>query len=270
MERILLSRVHLGGREREWIDKAFAEDWVLPLGPNVDEFESMLSHYLGVPNVVALSSGTAAIHLGLVMLDINPGDEVICQSFTFAASCNPICYQGARPVFVDSESHSWNMDPQLLEEAIIDRRKQTGRYPKAIIPVHLYGMPSDMSGINAIADRYGIPVLEDAAEALGSEYQGHKCGTIGRYGALSFNGNKIITTSGGGALICPDAESAARVKFYATQARENRPYYYHETIGYNYRLSNISAGIGCGQMTVLPDRVKRRREIHDLYKRNSA
>lgn len=267
MERILLSRVHLGGREREWIDKAFAEDWVLPLGPNVDEFESMLSHYLGVPNVVALSSGTAAIHLGLVMLDINPGDEVICQSFTFAASCNPICYQGARPVFVDSESHSWNMDPQLLEEAIIDRRKQTGRYPKAIIPVHLYGMPSDMSGINAIADRYGIPVLEDAAEALGSEYQGHKCGTIGRYGALSFNGNKIITTSGGGALICPDAESAARVKFYATQARENRPYYYHETIGYNYRLSNISAGIGCGQMTVLPDRVKRRREIHDLYKR---
>lgn len=267
MERILLSRVHLGGREREWIDKAFAEDWVLPLGPNVDEFESMLSHYLGVPNVVALSSGTAAIHLGLVMLDINPGDEVICQSFTFAASCNPICYQGARPVFVDSESHSWNMDPQLLEEAIIDRRKQTGRYPKAIIPVHLYGMPSDMSGINAIADRYGIPVLEDAAEALGSEYQGHKCGTIGRYGALSFNGNKIITTSGGGALICPDAESAARVKFYATQARENRPYYYHETIGYNYRLSNISAGIGCGQMTVLPDRVKRRHEIHDLYKR---
>ncbi len=267
MERILLSRVHLGGREREWIDKAFAEDWVLPLGPNVDEFESMLSHYLGVPNVVALSSGTAAIHLGLVMLDINPGDEVICQSFTFAASCNPICYQGARPVFVDSESHSWNMDPQLLEEAIIDRRKQTGRYPKAIIPVHLYGMPSDMSGINAIADRYGIPVLEDAAEALGSEYQGHKCGTIGRYGALSFNGNKIITTSGGGALICPDAESAVRVKFYATQARENRPYYYHETIGYNYRLSNISAGIGCGQMTVLPDRVKRRREIHDLYKR---
>lgn len=267
MERILLSRVHLGGREREWIDKAFAEDWVLPLGPNVDEFESMLGQYLGVPNVVALSSGTAAIHLGLVMLDINPGDEVICQSFTFAASCNPICYQGARPVFVDSESHSWNMDPQLLEEAIIDRRKQTGRYPKAIIPVHLYGMPSDMSGINAIADRYGIPVLEDAAEALGSEYLGHKCGTIGRYGALSFNGNKIITTSGGGALICPDAESAARVKFYATQARENRPYYYHETIGYNYRLSNISAGIGCGQMTVLPDRVKRRREIHDLYKR---
>ena len=267
MERILLSRVHLGGREREWIDKAFAEDWVLPLGPNVDEFESMLGQYLGAPNVVALSSGTAAIHLGLVMLGINPGDEVICQSFTFAASCNPICYQGARPVFVDSESHSWNMDPQLLEEAIIDRRKQTGRYPKAIIPVHLYGMPSDMSGINAIADRYGIPVLEDAAEALGSEYQGHKCGTIGRYGALSFNGNKIITTSGGGALICPDAESAARVKFYATQARENRPYYYHETIGYNYRLSNISAGIGCGQMTVLPDRVKRRREIHDLYKR---
>lgn len=265
MERILLSRVHLGGREREWIDKAFAEDWVLPLGPNVDEFESMLEEYLNTPHVVALSAGTAAIHLGLVMLGVGIDDEVICQSFTFAASCNPICYQGASPVFVDSEPDSWNMDPELLEAAIIDRKKVTGHYPKAIIPVYLYGMPADMDRITAIADHYGIPVLEDAAEALGSEYRGRKCGSIGRYGALSFNGNKIITTSGGGALICPDADAAARVKFYATQARENRPYYYHETIGYNYRLSNISAGIGCGQMTVLPERVSRRREIHALY-----
>ncbi len=264
-ERILLSRCHMSGNEQKWIDKAFEGDWIVPLGPNVDEFEHRLGEYLGVDNVVALSAGTAALHLGLVMLDVKPGDEVICQSMTFAASANPVKYLGARPVFIDSERETWNMSPELLEEAIIGRKKATGRYPKAIIPVYLYGMPARIDEIMEIADRYNIPVLEDAAEALGSEYKGHKCGTFGRYGALSFNGNKIITTSGGGALICPDRESADRVKFYATQARENRPYYYHETIGYNYRLSNVSAGIGCAQAEVLPDRVERRREIHRRY-----
>ena len=199
------------------------------------------------------------------MLDVSEGDEVICQSFTFSASANPICYQGAKPVFVDSEPDTWNMCPIALENAIIDRYKVTGKYPKAIIPVHLYGMPAKMDEIKAVADKYGIPVLEDSAEALGSEYKGVKCGTIGDYGALSFNGNKIITTSGGGALICPNEDAGKRVTFYATQARENRPYYYHEVIGYNYRLSNVSAGIGCGQMDVLEDHVARRREIHSLY-----
>lgn len=264
-ERILMSRVHLGGNEKKYIDKAFEDDWVLPLGPNVDDFEHRLEQYLDADAVVALSAGTAAIHLGLVMLGVAPGDEVICQSFTFAASANPIIYQGARPVFVDSEAGSWNMDPEQLERAIVERRRITGRYPKAIIPVDLYGMPARLDEICDIAARYGIPVLEDAAEALGSVYKGRKCSTWGDYGALSFNGNKIITTSGGGALVCPDKESAGRVKFYATQARENRPYYYHETIGYNYRLSNISAGIGCGQMEVLEPHIESRRRNHAIY-----
>lgn len=264
-ERILMSRVHLGGNEKKYIDKAFEDDWVLPLGPNVDDFEHRLEKYLDADAVVALSAGTAAIHLGLVMLGVAPGDEVICQSFTFAASANPIIYQGARPVFVDSEAGSWNMDPEQLERAIVERRRITGRYPKAIIPVDLYGMPARLDEICDIASRYGIPVLEDAAEALGSVYKGRKCSTWGNYGALSFNGNKIITTSGGGALVCPDKESAGRVKFYATQARENRPYYYHETIGYNYRLSNISAGIGCGQMEVLEPHIESRRRNHAIY-----
>lgn len=264
-ERILMSRVHLGGNEKKYIDKAFEDDWVLPLGPNVDDFEHRLEKYLGADAVVALSAGTAAIHLGLVMLGVAPGDEVICQSFTFAASANPIIYQGARPVFVDSEAGSWNMDPEQLERAIVERHRITGRYPKAVIPVDLYGMPARLDEICDIAARYGIPVLEDAAEALGSVYKGRKCSTWGNYGALSFNGNKIITTSGGGALVCPDKESAGRVKFYATQARENRPYYYHETIGYNYRLSNISAGIGCGQMEVLEPHIERRRRNHAIY-----
>lgn len=264
-ERILMSRVHLGGNEKKYIDKAFEDDWVLPLGPNVDDFEHRLEKYLGADAVVALSAGTAAIHLGLVMLGAAPGDEVICQSFTFAASANPIIYQGARPVFVDSEAGSWNMDPEQLERAIVERRRITGRYPKAVIPVDLYGMPARLDEICDIASRYGIPVLEDAAEALGSVYKGRKCSTWGNYGALSFNGNKIITTSGGGALVCPDKESAGRVKFYATQARENRPYYYHEAIGYNYRLSNISAGIGCGQMEVLEPHIERRRRNHAIY-----
>lgn len=264
-ERILMSRVHLGGNEKKYIDKAFEDDWVLPLGPNVDDFEHRLENYLDTEAVVALSAGTAAIHLGLVMLGVAPGDEVICQSFTFAASANPIIYQGARPVFVDSEAGSWNMDTEQLERAIVERHRITGRYPKAVIPVDLYGMPARLDEICDIASRYGIPVLEDAAEALGSVYKGRKCSTWGNYGALSFNGNKIITTSGGGALVCPDKESAGRVKFYATQARENRPYYYHETIGYNYRLSNISAGIGCGQMEVLEPHVESRRRNHAIY-----
>ena len=263
--RIFLSFPHMGGNEMQWIDKAFKESWVVPLGPNVNEFEGLLGEYLGNNNIVALSAGTAALHLGLVMLGVEAGDEVLCQSFTFAASANPIAYQGAKPVFVDSEPDTWNMSPEALEDAIIDRKKVTGKYPKAIIPVHLYGMPAKMNEILEIANKYGIPVLEDAAEALGSEYCGKKCGTLGHYGALSFNGNKIITTSGGGALICPDKEADQRVKFLATQARENMPYYYHNVIGYNYRLSNISAGIGCGQMQVLASHVARRKAIHALY-----
>lgn len=268
--RILLSYVHMGGTERDWVEKAFESEWIVPLGPNVDEFEHRLEKYLGAPNVVALSAGTAAIHLALVALGVGSGDEVICQSFTFAASANPIKYQGADPVFVDSEPDTWNISPDALEEAIIDRKKQTGHYPKAIIPVYLYGMPAKMDEIRAIADKYGIPIVEDSAEALGSEYKGKKCGTLGNYGCLSFNGNKIITTSGGGALVCRSKEEADRVKFYATQAREQRPYYYHETIGYNYRLSNVSAGIGCGQMDVLQPHVELRRAIHDFYTKELA
>ena len=263
--RVFLSYVDMGGTEKKWVDEAFRTEWIVPLGPNVDEFEHRLEKYLGAPYVVALSAGTAAIHLGLVLAGVGVGDEVICQSFTFAASANPIVYQGAKPVFVDSEPDSWNMSPELLEEAIIDRKHKTGRYPKAIIPVHLYGMPAKMDEIMAVADKYGILVVEDAAEALGSEYKGKKCGLFGRFGCLSFNGNKIITTSGGGALICHSEEEAARAKFYATQAREQRPYYYHEVIGYNYRMSNVCAGIGCGQMDVLAEHVKRRKANHAFY-----
>lgn len=268
--RIFLSFPHLGGNEMQYINEAFRESWVVPLGPNVDEFERRLEAYLSASNVVALSAGTAALHLGLVELGVTAGDEVLCQSFTFAASANPVKYQGANPVFVDSEPDTWNMSPDALERAIIDRKRVTGRYPKAIVVVHLYGMPAQMDEIMAIAARYNIPVLEDAAEALGSTYKGRKCGTIGNFGALSFNGNKIITTSGGGALICPDDEAERHVKFLATQAREPMPYYYHKEIGYNYRLSNISAGIGCGQMEHIAERVARRREIHTLYAKGLA
>lgn len=264
-QRILLSLAHMGGTEKKYVDEAFATNWIVPLGPNVDEFEHRLEQFLDVNNVVALSAGTAAIHLGLVMLGVGPGDEVLCQDMTFSASANPIVYCGATPVFIDSEVSTWNMDPEILEQAIIDRHAKTGRYPKAIIPVYLYGMPAQIDRIMAVAEKYDIPVLEDAAEGLGSTFDGKYCGTFGQYGALSFNGNKIITTSGGGALICPDKASADRVKFLATQARENRPYYYHETIGYNYRLSNVSAGIGCGQMEVLAEHLERRRAIHKLY-----
>lgn len=265
-KKIWLSLAHMGGREQDFIKEAFDTNWVVPLGPNVDAFEISLSEYLNENrHVVALSAGTAALHLGLILLDVKHGDEVICQSFTFSASANPIAYLGATPVFVDSERDTWNMDPELLEEAIKDRIEKTGKQPKAIIPVHLYGMPAKMDRIIEIARKYNIPVLEDAAEALGSERNGQKCGTFGELAALSFNGNKMITTSGGGALVCRTEEEAKRTKFFATQARDAAPHYQHSHIGYNYRMSNICAGIGRGQMFVLGEHVSRRRAIHDLY-----
>lgn len=264
-EQIKLSLPHLAGNENKYVKDAIDSTWITPLGPYVNRFEDMLDEYLGVNNVVALSAGTAAIHIALALLGIGKGDEVICQSMTFSASANPIVYLGGKPVFVDSEPMTWNMDPALLRTAIEERIKLTSRKPKAIIVVHLYGMPAKMDEIMKIAAEYDIPVVEDAAEAISSEYDGHKCGTIGRFGILSFNGNKMITTSGGGALICPDKESAQRALFLATQARENRPYYYHETVGYNYRLSNVSAAIGCAQMEELDWRVNRRRAIHGIY-----
>lgn len=262
----------MSGAEQRFIDEAFAEEWVVPLGPNVDGFEADLKHRIidndpgcSGKEIAALSAGTAAIHLALVLLGVGKGDEVMCQSFTFAASANPIVYQGAQPVFVDSEPESWNMDPALLDEAIADRVAKTGRKPKAIIAVHLYGMPARIDEICAVGEKWGIPVVEDAAEALGSVYKGHECGTFGNYGILSFNGNKMITTSGGGALICPDAAAKKRAIFYATQAREPFPYYQHEHIGFNYRLSNISAGIGRGQMTVLDEHIAHHRMLASIY-----
>jgi dTDP-4-amino-4,6-dideoxygalactose transaminase len=266
LKRIWLSIAKMGGREQQYINEAFDRNWIAPLGPNVTGFEKDLENYLGQENhVVALNTGTAALHLAMIQLGVGPGDDVICQSFTFSASANPIVYQGATPVFVDSEPDTWNMSPELLEEAIMDRRIKNGKYPKAIVLVDLYGMPAKMDEILVIASRYNIPIIEDSAEALGSEYKGRKCGTFGEFGILSFNGNKIITTSGGGALVCKRAEQAQKAVFFATQARENKPYYHHETIGYNYRLSNICAGIGRGQMEVLPDHISRRREINTLY-----
>lgn len=269
--RIYLCLAHMSGKEQQFIQEAFDTNWVVPLGPNVNGFEADLEAFfaaegLDAKPIVALSAGTAALHLGLIMLGVKAGDEVICQSFTFSASANPIVYQGATPVFVDSEPGTWNMDPQLLEQAIQDRMTKTGKKPKAIIPVYLYGMPAYIDEIMAVAQKYDIPVLEDAAEALGSEYKGRKCGTFGAYGALSFNGNKMITTSGGGALICPDAQAKQRVTFFATQAREPYPYYHHEEIGYNYRLSNICAGIGRGQMTVVREHVEHHRRVKEQYK----
>lgn len=257
----------MSGNEQHFIKEAFDTNWVVPLGPNVNGFENDLQEFLGNnSHVCALSAGTAAIHLALVQLGVKPGDEVICQSFTFSASANPIKYLGANPVFIDSESSTWNMDPQILEEAIKDRILKTGKKPAAIIPVHLYGMPAKMDEINSIAEKYQIPILEDAAEALGSSYKNIHCGTLGNFGALSFNGNKIITTSGGGALVCKSDEAKKHTLFLATQARENAPHYQHEHIGYNYRLSNICAGIGRGQMTVINDYIKIRRENNALYR----
>lgn len=267
-QKIWLSLAHMGGQEQRFIQQAFTDNFVVPLGPNVNGFEEDLQKYLNQDvHVVALSSGTAAIHLALVQLGVEPGDEVICQSFTFAASANPIKYLGASPVFIDSESDTWNMSPVHLREAIVDRIAKTGKKPKAIIPVHLYGMPAKMYEIMAIANEFEIAVLEDAAEALGSEYKGQRCGTFGEFACLSFNGNKMITTSGGGALVCSTEEEAKRTMFYATQARDNAPHYQHSHIGYNYRMSNICAGIGRGQMMVLDNHVARRRAIHQLYKK---
>ncbi len=271
--RIILCLAHMSGNEMKYIQEAFDQNWVVPLGPNVNGFEEDLEHFVNTPTpqdgherrVVALASGTSAVHLALVTLDVQAGDEVICQSFTFCASSHPVTYQGATPVFVDSESETWNMDPQLLDEAIADRISKTGRKPKAVIVVYLYGMPAKIAEIQAVCRKYGIPLIEDAAEGLGSRYRGRVCGTFGDYGVLSFNGNKMITTSGGGALICPDAAARDRIMFYATQAREGYPYYQHEHIGYNYRLSNICAGIGRGQMTVLDEHIAHHRHLARRY-----
>jgi len=249
----------------KYIKEAFDTNWISPVGPNISLFEKAISDYSGVKYVAALSSGTAAIHLALIILGVSRGDEVICSSFTFAGSCNPIVYQGASPVFIDSEEDTWNMDPGLLEKAIIDRTNQ-GKKPKAIILVHLYGMPAKMDELMAIAQKYEIPVIEDAAEALGSSYKGQKLGSFGDIGIFSFNGNKIITTSGGGALVSNNEEYVEKAKFLSTQARDQAPHYEHSQIGYNYRMSNICAGIGRGQMEVLDDRVARRREIYNIYK----
>lgn len=269
---------HMSGKEQQYIQEAFDTNWVVPLGPNVNAFEEDLAAFANrrdgaeplQKQVVALSAGTAAIHLGLIMLGVEKGDEVICQSFTFAASANPVVYQGATPVFVDSEPGTYNMDPQLLEEAIKDRIAKTGKKPKAIIPVYLYGMPARIDEIFEVAKRYEIPVLEDAAEGFGSVYKGQVCGTFGDYGVMSFNGNKMITTSGGGALICPDSDTKKRVMFYATQAREPFPYYQHEKIGYNYRMSNICAGIGRGQMTVADEHIRHHQWVHEQYEKAFA
>lgn len=267
-KRIWLSLAHMGGQEQQFIQEAFDTNWVVPLGPNVDGFENDLENYLGEEkHIVALSAGTAAIHLALIQLGVGHGDEVICQSFTFSASANPIKYLGATPVFVDSEPDTWNMDPELLREAIEDRIRVTGKKPKAIIPVHLYGMPAKMDEIMAVANEFEIPVLEDAAEALGATYKGQKCGTFGAFACLSFNGNKMITTSGGGALVCSTKEEADFTKHLATQARDNAPHYQHSKVGYNYRLSNICAGIGRGQMLVLQEHVEARRNINMKYRK---
>lgn len=300
-KRVILCLAHMSGNEMHYIQEAFDSNWVVSLGPNVNAFEeelrrfvmskpvklswenesypnTILPHendpdklwsesfeYLDKKRVVALASGTSAVHLALVALGVGQGDEVVCQSFTFCASANPIAYLGAKPVFVDSERETWNMDPALLEDAIVDRMKKTGQKPKAIILVYLYGMPAKLDRLLAVAKKYDIPVIEDAAEGLGSRYHGQVCGSFGDFGILSFNGNKMITTSGGGALVCPDEATKNKVMFYATQAREGYPYYQHEEVGYNYRLSNICAGIGRGQLTVLDEHVKHHRHVARLY-----
>ncbi len=272
-ERILLCLAHMSGREMEFIKEAFDTNWVVPMGPNVTGFEHDLEAFVNRregnepldKKVVCLSAGTAAVHLALIACGVGQGDEVLVQSFTFCASSHPITYLGATPVFIDSEKESWNMDPELLEEAIKDRIAKTGKKPKAIIPVALYGMPYQIDKIMEIANRYEIPVIEDGAEGFGSNFNGQALGTFGEYGVLSFNGNKMITTSGGGALICPDADKAREILWYATQARESYPYYQHEAIGYNYRMSNICAGIGRGQMTIVDDHVTHHKHVQALY-----
>lgn len=266
-KRILLCLAHMSGHEMKFIQEAFDTNWVVPLGPNVNGFEKDLEQYMGQnKRVVALSAGTAAVHLALIACGVGPGDEVIVQTFTFCASSHPITYLGATPVFVDSESETWNMSPELLEETIKDRIAKTGRKPKAIIPVYLYGMPGKIEELLDVASRYDIPVIEDAAEGFGSRYNGQMVGTFGRFSVLSFNGNKMITTSGGGALVCPDEESYNRIMYFATQARESYPYYQHTEIGYNYRMSNICAGIGRGQMMILDEHIKHHQHIAELYR----
>ena len=266
LEKIWLSSPHMGGTEQKYVKEAFDTNWVAPLGPNVDGFEQDLEHYLANKNcfVGALSSGTAALHIGLILLGVQAADEVICQSMTFSASANPILYMGATPIFVDSESDTWNLCPIALKNAIEDRI-QKGKKPKAIIAVHLYGMPFKVDEIRNIANQYQIPILEDSAEALGSSYKGKKCGTFGDIGVLSFNGNKIITTSGGGAIVCNSFDQKQKALFYATQARDAAPHYQHSELGYNYRMSNICAGIGRGQMEVLDSHVNLRRKINVFY-----
>ena len=271
---LCLAHMSENGMEQKYVKEAFDINWVVPLGPNVNGFEDDLKGFVSKNSdgtdlqkeVVALSAGTAAVHLGLLACGVGPGDEVCVQSFTFCASSHPITYLGATPVFIDSEPNTWNMDPELLEKAIIDRKEKTGKYPKAIVPVALYGMPYDCNCIMAIADKYGIPVVEDAAEGFGSRYKGQVLGTFGKFGVLSFNGNKMITTSGGGALICRNAEDKNQIMWYATQARDSYPYYQHTAIGYNYRMSNVCAGIGRGQMTVLEDHIAHHKHVQQLYK----
>ncbi len=256
----------MGGEEQKFVKEAFDSNWVAPLGPNVDEFENEMCAYLGIRSAAALSAGTAAIHLALIMNGVAAGDEVICQSFTFSGSANPIAYQQAEPVFVDSEKDSWNMDPDLLEDAITDRKKKTGKYPKAVIVVHLYGQSAKIEKISEICRKHNILLIEDAAEALGASYKGKKLGTYGDIGILSFNGNKILTTSGGGMLVSANEEYAKKAKFLSTQARDNAPHYEHTHIGYNYRMSNVLAGIGRGQLRVLEKRVERKRRIYEKYR----
>lgn len=280
---IYMNLAHMSGREKDFVNEAFDTNWVVPLGPNVNGFEEDLERYMHEVNanvannqvlnekrVAALSSGTASVHLGLIDVGVKAGDEVICQSLTFCASVNPVIYLGAKPVLIDSEPETYNMDPELLEQAIQDRMANTGKKPKAIVLVHLYGMPAKVDKIMSIASKYEIPVMEDAAEALGSTFDNQLCGTFGQYGVWSFNGNKMITTSGGGALICPNAESKKNAIFFATQAKEPIPYYQHENVGFNYRLSNICAGIGRGQMTILREHIEHHRMLHEVYVREFA
>ena len=265
-DRILLCLCHLSGNEQKFVQEAFDTNWVVPLGPNVNGFEKDLEEFVGQnKRVVALSAGTAAVHLGLLACGVGPGDEVCVQSFTFCASSHPVTYLGATPVFIDSEKDTWNMDPDLLEEAIKDRIAKTGKKPKAIVPVALYGMPYKIDRIMEIADKYGIPVVEDAAEGFGSRFKGQVLGTFGKYGVLSFNGNKVITTSGGGALITANEDEWREIMMYATQYRESYPYYQHEKIGYNYRMSNICAGIGRGQMTIANEHIAHHKKVQRLY-----
>lgn len=270
---LCLAHMSEDGMEQKYVKEAFDTNWVVPMGPNVNAFEQDLADFVNDNSdgskldrkVVCLSAGTAAVHLALLACGVGPGDEVCVQSFTFCASSHPITYLGATPVFIDSEPETWNMDPQLLEKAILDRKEKTGKYPKAIVPVALYGMPYKIDEIMAIADKYGIPIVEDAAEGMGSRFNGQVLGTFGKFGVLSFNGNKMITTSGGGALICHNAEDANTIMWYATQARDAYPYYEHTAIGYNYRMSNVCAGIGRGQMTVLNDHIAHHKHVQALY-----